>query len=79
MNKIEVEWTGEYPCVCDGEWKIIYNGKDVSNVIPNKKRYSPMDTYKSYSYWSWNYPNSIEVWHEYFNGLEEEESKPLEL
>jgi hypothetical protein len=47
----EVGWSGKYPCLCSGEWTIVRNGVDVSNFIPDKLRYGPMDTFGTY--WRW--------------------------
>lgn len=33
-NKLQVEWTGCYPCLCHGEWIIKYN--DIELYVPEK-------------------------------------------
>ena len=49
MRNIEVAWTGRYPCLCSGEWKIKIDGQDMSHLIPEEMRCSPMNTYGLYS------------------------------
>lgn len=41
-----VEWTGEYPCLCSGIWRILINGKALS--IPQSLSNEPMRTYGTY-------------------------------
>lgn len=43
---LEVEWTGEYPALCSGEWIIKYDGKELE--VPEDVKYSSMYTYGSY-------------------------------
>ena len=61
-------WTGHYPALCQGEWKIYKNGIDISHKIPEDRRNSPMDTLKVYRMWyfdeSWE-----EHWRETLEGL----------
>lgn len=68
----KVEWTGSYPCLCHGEWKIYKNGRDVSECIPQEKRGEPMNTYNEYSRWYFT-----DDWDEeteyYYDGLEVED------
>ena len=45
---IEAIWTGKWPCLCSGEWKLIINGIDYTFVIPEEKRTQPMDTLGEY-------------------------------
>lgn len=51
MRDIEVAWTGSYPCLCSGEWKIRINGQDMSNLIPEEMRDRPMNTRGTYFRW----------------------------
>jgi hypothetical protein len=51
---VEVNWSGQYPALCQGEWSIIVDGKDVSKKIPILLRKSPMNTYKIYQSWSFD-------------------------
>ncbi|MGL4801882.1 MAG: hypothetical protein ACRC18_06425 [Cetobacterium sp.] len=46
MDKLEVKWTGSYPCLCSGEWIIKYNGMELD--VPKEHRNSHMNTYGEY-------------------------------
>lgn len=35
--KVEAVWTGEWPSLCCGEWKLYIDGEDKSNMIPDDK------------------------------------------
>lgn len=48
---IEAIWTGEYPCFCRGKWKLKIDGEDVSHMIPDECRHSPMGTKGTYRSW----------------------------
>ena len=48
---IEAIWTGEYPCFCRGEWKLKIDGENVSHMIPDECRHSPMGTKGTYRSW----------------------------
>ena len=65
------EWTGSYPCLCSGEWRLTIDGVDWSNAIPIEKRYSHMNTAGTYQ--SWHFENWIEVFEDYEDGLEFDE------
>ena len=67
-NIVKATWTGQYPCLCHGEWQLEVNGTDVSALIPEELRKSPMDTYGTYSCWSFD-DNYIEQWGKYRDGL----------
>lgn len=41
---IKVKWTGRYPTLCQGEWELEINGKNMSYLIPSSKRNKPMYT-----------------------------------
>lgn len=45
-NIIQVEWTGYYPALCNGEWIIKYN--DIELTVPDDRKYSCMNTYNRY-------------------------------
>lgn len=45
MSEFRAEWTGGYPCLCWGEWKLYKDNKDISHLIPEELRYCPMNTY----------------------------------
>lgn len=49
MKEIKVEWTGVYPCLCFGEWKLTIDGKDVSETIPFQNE--DAGTHGQYSFW----------------------------
>lgn len=49
MKELKVVWTGEYPCLCSGEWIITFN--NVKLNIPKDKKREPMNTLKEYSQW----------------------------
>ena len=69
---VEASWSGSFPNLCSGEWTLIVNGKDVSAHIPDNLRYSEMNTFGSYSYWSFD-ENYSEYWNDYEDGLHESE------
>ena len=68
---LTVIWTGSYPCLCSGEWRITINGIDWSNAIPVDKRYAPMDTAGTYQ--EWHFEDWEEVFEDYEDGLEFDE------
>lgn len=47
--KLEVEWTGTYPCLCFGEWIIKYNGIELK--VPNEYKTKDMGTLGDYYQW----------------------------
>lgn len=61
-----VYWTGNYPCLCHGEWQIFHNGENVSSLIPEELAHSEMNTYGSYSRWFFdeNYSESAEFYND---------------
>lgn len=66
--KVEAKWSGSCPCLCNGEWTLFIDGKDVSDKIPKDYRNEPMNTNGVYS--SWRFGNDWEVeWHNYEDGL----------
>ena len=68
---VVAEWTGKYPCLCYGEWRLTIDGVDWSNAIPTDKRSSHMNTAGTYQEWwfeDWN-----ETFGSYEDGLEFEE------
>ena len=70
---VEARWSGEYPCLCRGEWTLKVNGKNVSDKIPDEiRKNSPMNTYGYYE--EWNFDENWQVIYEgYHDGLNEEE------
>lgn len=65
---VKAKWTGTYPCLCYGEWKLRVDGKDVSKKIPKDKRDKPMHTFGIYS--KWHFENWQEVFEDYEDGLQ---------
>lgn len=68
---VVAEWTGEYPCLCCGEWRLTIGGVDWSNAIPIDKRYSHMNTAGTYQ--EWHFEDWQEVFEDYEDGLEFDE------
>lgn len=50
-NVFKAEWTGKYPYLYVGEWKLYKNGKDVTFLFPTALRYCPAYTYGEYPVW----------------------------
>jgi len=71
-HKITAIWSGSYPCLCHGNWSLVIDGKDCTEKIPEKKRDEPMDTFGTYSRWSFS-PSWSEEWEDYQDGLGEDE------
>lgn len=67
MN-IKVEWTGRWPCLCSGEWKLYIDGTDKSDLIPEDLRQNEMGTYGTYS--SWHFENWEKVFEDYQDGMD---------
>ena len=65
---IKVDWTGKWPCLCRGEWKLYIDGMDKSNLIPENLRQSEMGTFGTYS--SWHFENWVEVFEDYQDGMD---------
>ena len=68
---LEVEWTGAWPCLCYGEWKIKYDDKELD--VPEDLKCDPMYTYGCYA--DTHFINGYEDIETdmYFDGLEEDE------
>lgn len=69
---VEAKWSGEYPCLCFGEWTLKVNGKDVSSKIPKNLRKYSMNTIGTYQRWDFNNAE-LEMFEDYDDGLECEE------
>ena len=69
---VVAEWTGEYPCLCSGEWRLTIGGVDWSNAIPADKRFSHMNTAGTYQEW-WFDDDMCEQFGDYEDGLDFEE------
>lgn len=52
MKEISVEWTGSWPCLCHGEWKLIIDGKDMSSILPFQGE--DANTHGTYSSWKFD-------------------------
>lgn len=65
---VDAKWSGEYPCLCFGEWKLTVNGEDVSDKIPEELRYCSMNTYGVYQ--NWHFEDWLEVFDDYEDGLD---------
>ena len=63
--RVEAKWTGDYPNLCSGQWILKVNNKDVSHLIPEELRNSPMNTYDTYRSWH------FEDWEEVFDSYED--------
>ena len=48
---VEAYWSGKYPCLCFGEWRLKVNNKDVTDKIPVSLRKREMNTYGTYQSW----------------------------
>lgn len=66
---VKADWTGKFPSLCYGEWKLFVCGEDVSEKIPDRLRRTHMNTFGSYPQFhfedGWN-----EVWESVVDGLE---------
>lgn len=68
MKNFKAEWTGSYPSLCFGVWRLYIDGKDKSDLIPEKLRRHPMDTAGTYQ--SLHFENWAKVFEDYEDGLE---------
>lgn len=72
MATYKAYWTGRWPTLCRGTWRLFKDDKDISDMIPNVFRDQNMKTYGTYRRVSldrsWN-----EVTEEYTDGLEADE------
>lgn len=65
---VEASWSGEYPNLCNGEWKLVVNAEDVSDKIPKELKYCSMNTYGTYQ--NWHFEDWLEVFDSYDDGLD---------
>jgi len=88
MKEIKVEWTGRYPNLCSGFWKIEIDGelledrRHMANNPESGLYYNPfdyssvlrqnMDTFGMYEYWYFD-ENYSEMWEGSEDGLEYDE------
>ena len=68
MSNVIVNWSGEYPCLCSGEWSLIIDGVNFSHLIPENLRNEEMRTLNTYSHWKFN-DDFLEEWEYYPDGL----------
>lgn len=59
-------WSGCYPCLCEGFWTLLRNGKPIKTDIPFQE--GPAGTLGAY--WSWHFEDWEEVFEEYEDGLD---------
>ena len=80
LKKIEVEWTGQYPNLCSGQWIIKINGKEIkdeTNFSDYHQKEMPMygsilssSMYTSGTYQEWHFEDWLEVFNDYEDGDE---------
>jgi hypothetical protein len=63
---VYVNWSGKYPNLCSGTWKIMINSIELP--IPEAKIKEHMFTFKKYNSWVFD-KNYSESWETYSNGL----------
>ena len=63
-------WTGKYPCLCYGEWKLYRDG--VQLKLPEKIRKKHMNTLNVYNDWHFNADYDVH-WETYMDGLDYED------
>lgn len=79
--EFKAEWTGGYPSLCVGEWKLYHrheeyldNGTidiwydDISNLIPEDIKHEPMYTLGVYSSWHFD-SDYIKQFEDYTDGM----------
>lgn len=64
---VTATWTGDWPVLCHGEWKLEVDGVDYTHLIPEDMRESPMNTFGTYQ--SWHFEDWMEVFEDYEDGL----------
>jgi len=78
MKKINVQWTGDYPCLCSGEWKFEIDGIEIClDKLKDPSKYNNllkdhMNTKKSYSFWSFEEDYEV-IWEDEEQGLDFED------
>lgn len=60
--KIDVTWTGRYPTLCSGKWKIIIGGIELTGLGSDN-----FDTNGTYD--TWHFEDWDDVWETYRDGL----------
>ena len=69
-HEVSAYWSGSWPCLCHGEWTLIIDGENKSNLIPEGIRKENMDTKGSYEHWAFD-DNYVEQWWSEEDGLDE--------
>lgn len=65
-------WSGNYPCLCSGEWTLYHNGEKIDVEIPFQK--NPANTYNEYAQWHFGGESGWEViWSFYEHGNDKNE------
>lgn len=67
-NEFRAEWSGRYPSLCVGEWRLYKNGEDISEYIPEDLRDSHMNTKGVYPDWYFD-DDWIEDVYDYEDGM----------
>ena len=65
-------WSGAYPNLCSGSWMLFRDDTDISYLIPEEMRKSPMNTFGVYQSWTFDESYS-EQFEDYEDGLKCEE------
>lgn len=65
---VEIEWSGKYSKLCEGQWYLYVNGEDFSHKIPENYRKLPMNTYGVYTFVSLD-DDGEETYKSYYDGL----------
>lgn len=71
-HNVVIDWTGCGFSLCNGDWKVMIDGIDVSHIIPEEDRDCPMYTYGEYAEWCFD-KDGYEDWSYYKDGLHFEE------
>ena len=69
---VKVTWSGRWPNLCSGEWRIFVDEMEYTEKIPTEQRRRPMNTYGAYSKWHFD-KMWCEVWETYHDGLKPKE------
>lgn len=67
--KVEAIWTGKWPNLCCGEWKLYIDGEDISHMIPDGKYKNHMETFGHYRRFRFVEDWEV-VWDDYEEGLD---------
>ena len=67
-HNVMATWSGSWPCLCHGEWTLIIDDEDMTNMIPEELRDENMGTKGTYKSWHFN-DDWIEEFESYSDGL----------